>query len=69
LYFSLNNTDDIKLTISNVIGQTIATTNFTNLYPGDQSIKYDVSGLSAGLYIFTLSNTNNRIVRKKVVIN
>jgi hypothetical protein len=68
LYFSLNSSAEVTLSVSNLIGQTIQTTNFGKLSAGDHSLRYDVSNLSAGIYVFTISDSNNRFVRKKFVV-
>ncbi|MBC7552869.1 MAG: T9SS type A sorting domain-containing protein [Taibaiella sp.] len=68
LYFSLNASAEVTLSVSNLIGQTIQTTNFGKLSAGDQSLRYDISNLSAGIYVFIISDSNNRIIRKKFVV-
>ncbi len=67
-YFSLNNSTEIKLTITNLLGQILAAKNFGVLHAGDQSIRYDLNNLNVGIYIFTVSDGNNRCIRKKVVV-
>ncbi|MBA3828135.1 MAG: T9SS type A sorting domain-containing protein [Taibaiella sp.] len=68
LYFSLNKSAELTLTIANVLGQTVETKNFGILQAGDHSLKYDLGNLEKGIYIFTLSGSYNRYVRKKVVV-
>lgn len=68
LYFSLNYSAEVTLSVSNLVGQTIQTINFGKLSAGDHSLKYDLSNLSAGIYVFNISNGNNRFVRKKFVV-
>ena len=68
LYFSLNNSTEVKLIVTNVLGQIVETKNFGALQAGDQSIKYELGNLNAGVYIFTISGSNNRYVKKKVVV-
>ena len=67
--FSINNPTEIKLTISNSIGQIIDTKNFGTLSPGDQSLKVEVNNYKAGMYFFTLSKGENRVIREKVIVN
>lgn len=68
LYFSLNASAEVTLSVSSLIGQTIQKTNYGKLSAGDHSLNYDVSNLSAGIYVFTISDSNNRVVRKKFVV-
>ncbi|PQJ09355.1 hypothetical protein CJD36_019090 [Flavipsychrobacter stenotrophus] len=68
LYFSLNSSAEVTLSVSNLVGQTIQTTNFGKLSAGDQSLRCDLSNLSAGIYMFTISDSNNLFVRKKFVV-
>ena len=68
LYFSLNNSTELKLLVTNTLGQIVATRNFGKLYPGDHSLKYDIGNLNAGIYFFTISDGNDRFIRKKVVV-
>lgn len=68
LYFSLNSATTVKLSVTNILGQTVDTKIFGYLYPGDQALKYDVSYLKAGIYFFTVSDGNSRYVRKKVIV-
>jgi len=67
LYFSLNNSAEVTLTVTNVLGQIVETKNFGVLQAGDQSLKFELNNLNKGLYTFTLSG-NDRYVRKKVVV-
>lgn len=68
LYFGLNNGTSVSLTISNVIGQTIAVKYFGYLNAGDQSVRYDLDGMQPGIYFFTVSDANGRSVRKKIIV-
>jgi Secretion system C-terminal sorting domain len=68
LYFGLNCIAQVKLLVSDVLGKNAAIKDFGSLQPGDHSLKFDVSILTSGIYFFTISTGNNRIVRKKVVI-
>jgi len=68
LYFSLNNSADVKLSVANIVGQLMETKSFDHLYPGDQSLKYDVSKMQSGIYFFTVSDGNGRYIRKKVAV-
>lgn len=68
LYFSLNNGTTLKVIVTNILGQVVETKDVGQLYPGDQSLKYDLTNFDAGIYFFTVTDGNSRSVRKKVVI-
>jgi hypothetical protein len=69
LYFSLNYSRTVKLSVTNLLGQALRSKDFGMLPAGDHSLRYDVSSLSRGIYFFNVSDDNNRTVRKKVVVN
>lgn len=68
LYFGLNTSTEVNLLVINVIGQTVASKNFGKLLPGDQSLRFDVDGLTSGVYSFVISTAEGRSVRKRVVV-
>ena len=68
LYFSLNYGTDMRLFVTNIVGQIVTTKDFGHLYPGEQALKFDVSKLKAGIYFFTVLDGNSHYVRKKVVV-
>ncbi len=68
LYFGLNRTADVSLFVTNMLGQLIDSKNYGSLFPGDQSIRYDLDNYEAGLYFFTVSDDGGRQVHKKVIV-
>jgi hypothetical protein len=68
LYFGLNSIAEVNLSVTNVVGETVARRNFGLLFAGDQSIRFDLEGLQPGIYFFTVSDVNGRSVRKKIVV-
>ena len=68
LYFSITKTATIKLSITNAIGQKVAEVSYGSLNPGDQSLRYDVSKLQPGMYVFTILCDGTRIIKKKVLV-
>jgi hypothetical protein len=68
LYFALNNTADVQVRITNMLGQNVRTVNYQKLMPGDQSLKLDVAGLDAGIYFLSLTSGGGRTVYQRVVI-
>jgi thiol-disulfide isomerase/thioredoxin len=68
VYFRLNNSSNVKLTVANLMGQVVAIKDFGTLLAGDQQLNYDISNLSAGVYYFTISAENSRSLMKRVVV-
>ena len=68
LYFGLNNSADVVLSVTNMLGQLIATKNWGRLPAGDQSLKYDLEAYKPGIYFFTVSVDSKYFVRKKVIV-
>lgn len=68
MYFSLNSSMEVNLVISNIVGQIVSTKNFGILQGGDHSIRCDLNDLTPGIYIFTISGSSGRFVRRKVVV-
>jgi len=68
LTFSLNKSEEITLSVYNLIGQRVATIHQGNYAAGVHTIRWDITqtGLSlpAGVYIFTL-RIQNRILQQK----
>jgi len=68
LYFSLNAGSEVSLSVSNVLGQVLATQCYGYLQAGDHSLRYDFDALQRGLYFFTISSGNSRSLTRKVLI-
>ncbi len=68
LYFSLNGASEIKVNVTNVLGQRVMDKTLGMLLAGDHSIRFDVDNLTPGVYFFTVSTANNRFVRSKVIV-
>jgi thiol-disulfide isomerase/thioredoxin len=68
LFFNLNNSTNVKLDVTNTLGQIIDKKEFGRLSSGDQSIKYDLSNLQPGMYYFTLTAENSRSITKKLIV-
>lgn len=68
IYFSLNETSEVRLSVQNIVGQTIDAVSYGKLHPGDQSLLYDVRKLQPGLYMFSILCNNERLIKKKVLV-
>jgi thiol-disulfide isomerase/thioredoxin len=68
MHFSLSRQTEVKVSVANVLGQVINRENYGNLQAGDHELKYDVSNYPGGIYFVTMSDSDNRYVRKKIVI-
>jgi hypothetical protein len=68
LYFTLNNSRNVSLSVTNIMGTIVANRNFGSLQAGDQSLRFDVDVLAKGLYTFTVSDNSGRYIRKKIMI-
>ncbi len=68
LTFSLNTSEEITLSVYNLIGQRVATIHHGNYAAGIHSIRWDITQtglpLPAGVYIFTL-RIQNRVLQQK----
>jgi len=66
VYFRLKNENEFtNFTISDITGRSIYK---QTLASGLNSFTIDVSGLSKGIYVFNLFNSNNKVVSKRLVI-
>jgi hypothetical protein len=52
--FSLAKASDVKLTVYNILGQKVATLVDTRMKAGKQSVEFDASKLSSGVYFYRL---------------
>ncbi len=68
LYFSLNLATNIKLSVTNIMGQVVSNYDFGELNAGDHSLHYNLDNIKPGIYLFTVSNAENRFVRKQIVV-
>ncbi len=68
MFFTLNNKAAVKLSVLNLIGQKVDDVDYGTLNPGDQSLKYDVTKLQPGIYVFSIACENQRVIQKKVFV-
>jgi hypothetical protein len=65
--FELPAVGNVQLTITDVLGQTIAMLVNGKLEPGMHSVEWNASGVSSGIYIASL-NDGQRILRQKLLL-
>ncbi len=63
---TLKETADVRVNISDMMGQTIASREYSN-FIGDQIIPYQTANLKAGMYLVSVE-TQGEIITKKVIL-
>ncbi|MFV1883659.1 MAG: T9SS type A sorting domain-containing protein [Balneola sp.] len=67
--FALPSTQKVTLKVYNMLGQEVATlVNNQTLQAGSQSVSFDASALSSGVYIYRLTGANNVVLTKKMTL-
>lgn len=64
----LTETSDVKLTVSNLLGQTMTTQNLGRTAPGNTTIKVNTENFASGVYMYTIS-TDMYSVSGKMIVN
>ena len=64
---TLSKAGDVTVEISNIVGQTLASTTYQNLHSGKNTLTLDGSALSHGLYFFTVKAGSNSVTRTMTV--
>jgi hypothetical protein len=63
----LSEMSDLQLEIRNIMGQATRSYNLGLFNPGNHEITIDGSGLSAGIYTYTISSGNSKISNKMMI--
>lgn len=66
--FSLPSSEKVKLQIFNTLGQEVAVLVDKEISAGRYNYTFDASGLTSGIYFYTLSAGNNSITKKMILI-
>jgi len=66
--FSLPKSSQVLLKVYNVLGQEVATLVNQELFAGNHSVSFDASGLSSGLYIYTIEAEKFHDVKKMLLV-
>ncbi len=64
--YSLNKTDNVKLSIYNILGQKVASLLNAKQRPGEYTIKFNGTNLPSGIYIIKLSIGNSPPLLRKI---
>lgn len=68
IYFSVKERCHVSLRIINVLGQEIGTLANKQFEPGRYHINFNSTGLTSGIYLYTIQMENFRATRKMVVL-
>ncbi|MCF8240346.1 MAG: T9SS type A sorting domain-containing protein [Melioribacteraceae bacterium] len=66
--FSLPSIADVKLEIYNVIGERVRTLVDANLNAGVHRVQFNASTLPSGVYLYRITNQNNSLTKKMILI-
>lgn len=64
----LTETSNVTLTVSNLLGQTMATQNLGKTAPGNTTINVNTDNFASGIYMYTIS-TDSYSVSGKMIVN
>lgn len=63
----LRDKSNINVTITDVAGKVISTTDFGNMSAGNHSLELDATGFRSGVYFYTVQSGSNAVTRKMQV--
>jgi hypothetical protein len=66
--FKISKASDVKLTVYNVLGQQVATLLNEHMSAGSQSVVFDASKLSSGVYFYKLEAGDFRSIKKMMLL-
>ncbi len=66
--FNIPQQGDVKLTVYDILGKEINTLINKNLNAGNYSVNFDGTGLSSGIYFYTLKAEGKQTITKKMVL-
>ncbi len=66
--FNVPQIGDVKLTVYDILGKEINTLINKNLNAGNYSVNFDGTGLSSGIYFYTLKFEGKQTITKKMVL-
>ena len=69
LSFSLFNNQNVRYSVTNLLGETVLENNLGRLSPGMKTIPVNFSGLNEGVYFLKLEINNQEIIKKIILSN
>ena len=66
--FSIPSQEKVKLQVFNALGQEVALLLDKEISAGSYNYTFDASGLTSGIYFYTLSTGTNSITKKMILI-
>ncbi|MGH1366072.1 MAG: T9SS type A sorting domain-containing protein [Calditrichia bacterium] len=68
IHFSLQKTGSVKLTVFDLLGQSVATLVDSRKQVGDHAISFDASNLAGGIYFYRLTVGSESLTRKMILL-
>jgi hypothetical protein len=65
--FTLAETSNVSVEITNMVGQSVSVINHGRLAVGTHNIKLNVKDLTAGIYFYTVTTGNQKVTKKMIV--
>jgi len=66
--YELQMTDEVELSIYNLLGQKIVTLVSAKRQPGTYSVEWDASGLASGIYMYRLESNSGYSQTRKMIL-
>jgi hypothetical protein len=66
--FNLAKTSDVKLTVYNMLGQKVMTLVDSHMNAGQQTVKFDASKLTSGVYFYRLDAGSFQSIKKMILL-
>ena len=66
--YNLPNSGFVTLKVYNLLGEEVAVLVNSEMTAGNHTVNFDASGLSSGIYLYTLNTGNNRETRKMLLL-
>jgi len=66
--YSVSETSNVTLTVSNIAGQTVATLVDGMVERGEHSVSFDASAMTTGVYFYTLDVAGQSVTKKMVLV-
>ena len=68
IQYILNKTDNVELTVYDILGNELLTLVNEIQSPGNYNVKFDAADYSSGIYMYKLKSGNNILTKKCLLI-